>query len=488
MNPSHSRRGSVLVVAMIFAVIIAISLASYLELSVTSYRLSQRSFYANAAMDLVDMGLEQGMWSLNQADWTGGGFAARGSTYPNQWQGTFPTGATGYYSYPGNVKGQVKVWVDNSVANPHIVAKATIFFNNGATLVKEAEIYSKRDSYFNNGLVAKNSITFSGNNAQVDSWNSNPANTSGTYIPYSSSVATDSGKVGSTSVQVDSISVSNANIYGYAAIGSSSLSGISVGPNGLVGPYGTPNGTIDTTHVTYDFTTSFPDATAPTTSGYTIAAISGATSLPRAGDTPAADGKYYYSVPSISLSGNGSTLNIGGAAASNVVLVVTGSTGSSVSVSGKGGIDIAKGSTLAMYTAGDVSIGGNGIINGSYDPSETLSATNAPNQPSAFQVYGTRSAGDVTSNGEQNISIAGNGVLSGVVYAPNANISLTGGGNNGQVLGAMVGNNVTVTGNSVFHYDESLANLNSSNLWTVSKWREVASATNRATFAPELNF
>ncbi len=473
---------------MILAVIIAISLASYLDVSVTSYRLSQRSFYGNAAMDLADMGLEQAMWSLNQNNWTGGGFTARGSTYPNQWQGTFPTGSPGYYTYPGNVKGQVKVWVDDSVANPQIVAKAIITLGDGSTLTKEAEVYSKRDSYFNNGLVAKSTITFSGNNAEVDSWNSNPSNTAGTYVPYSSSVAEAAGKVGSTSVQVDSVSVSNANIYGYAAIGSSSLSGISVGPNGLVGPYGTPNGTIDTTHVTYDFTTSFPDVTVPATSGYPIGAINATTSLPRAGDSPAADGKYYYSVPSISLSGSGATLSIGGATASNVVLVVTNSSGSVVSVSGNAGISIAKGSTLALYTAGDVSIGGNGIVNGSYDPTETLSSTNAPNQPDSFQLYGTRPSSDVSTSGEQNISIAGNGVLSGVVYAPNAAVSLSGGGSSGQVLGAVVGNTIAVTGNSVFHYDESLANFSSSNLWTVSKWLELASASERSTYANQLSF
>lgn len=473
MNTFQSRRGSVLLVAMILAVVIAISLGSYLQMSVTSYRLSQRSFYSNAAMDLVDTGLEQALWSQNNSDWTGAGFSQR-SGYTDQWQGTFPT-ATTDFTFNGNVKGQVKVWVDTSGSTPHAVSEAIITLGDGSTLMKEAEIYMKRDSYFNNGLVAKNSITFSGNNAQVDSWNSNPTNTVGTFIPYSSSVATDAGQVGSTSVQVDSVSVSNANIYGYAAIGTSDLSGISVGPNGLVGPYGTPNGTIDTTHVTYDFTTSFPDVSAPTTSGYTISAISGATTLPRTGDTPASDGKYYYYVPSISLSGNGSTLAIGNSSNANVVVILTNSTGSTVSVSGKGGIDVASGSTLTMYSAGDVSIAGNGVTNGS-------------NNPAAFQFYGTRSASDVATNGEQNVSIAGNGVLAGVVYAPNADITLSGGGSNGQVMGAMVGNNVSVTGNSTFHYDLSLANLASSKLWKVGKWREVASATDRDNYASDLSF
>jgi hypothetical protein len=452
MNPQQSTRGSALVVALIFAAIIAISLTSYIQLSVNSLKLAQRSFYANAAINLVDTGLEQTLWSLNHSNWTGAGFTQVSGT-TTQWQGTFPS-STGYFTFNQGVAGQVKVWVDQGTASlPHVVAQAIITLGDGTTLTKQAEVYMHRSSYFNNGLVAKDRITFSGNNASVDSWNSDPDNDPATAaIPYSSSVAHDSGKIGSTSVQTDSISVSNADIYGYAAVGSSSLSGISVGSNGLVGPYGTPNGTIDTTHVTYDFTTSFADPTAPTTTGYSIGAIISDTSLPRAGDSAAADGYYYYSVPIISLSGSNSTLSIAGSN-SKVVLVVTNTAGTSVGVTGHGGINIATGSSLALYTSGTVSIAGNGISNGTYDASQAISSSNTPNQPASFQLYGTLPASQTPPY--QSISVSGNGILSGGVYAPNASISLTGGGSNGTVLGAMVGNTVSVTGNSTFHYDES---------------------------------
>lgn len=79
-------------------------------------------------------------------------------------------------------------------------------------------------------------------------------------------------------------------------------------------------------------------------------------------------------------------------------------------------------------------------------------------------------------------------MLSGVVYAPNANISMNGGGNNGIVLGSMIGDTIGVTGNSTFHYDESLANLSSSNIWGVTKWRELSSASDRTTYTDQLNF
>jgi len=113
--------------------------------------------------------------------------------------------------------------------------------------------------------------------------------------------------------------------------------------------------------------------------------------------------------------------------------------------------------------------------------------TDPVNGPIA-KLYGTRTAAQAGTSGDQNISIAGNGVLSGVVYAPNANISMNGGGNNGIVLGSMIGDTIGVTGNSTFHYDESLANLSSSNIWGVTKWRELSSASDRTTYTDQLNF
>src|SRR5687767_2589235 len=113
MNSLNSKRGSVLIVSLVFAAVIAISLTSYLKLALAAPRLADRSFYSNAAQNLADTGLEHTLWSLNNNDWTTtGGFTAR-SGYTNQYQGTFPSSST-YYTLSRGVKGQVKVWADNS--------------------------------------------------------------------------------------------------------------------------------------------------------------------------------------------------------------------------------------------------------------------------------------------------------------------------------------------------------------------------------------
>ena len=58
----------------------------------------------------------------------------------------------------------------------------------------------------------------------------------------------------------------------------------------------------------------------------------------------------------------------------------------------------------------------------------------------------------------------------------------------GPILDPMVGNTVALTGHSIFHHDESLTNANSANLWTLSKWQELVSASDRAPYASTLNF
>jgi hypothetical protein len=482
MHSPRRDRGSLLIVTLMFAAIIAISITSYLKLALNASKMANRSFYLDQAQNLVDTGLEHAMWSLNNSsNWSGGGFSAW-SGHTNQYQGTLPSAST-YFTFSGNVKGQVKMWVDNSTSTPHAVAKSTITLGDGTTFVKMSEAYMQKRSYFANGLVARNTLTFNGN-VSIDSWISH-ADTATTTddVAYSTSVKRDSGKIASLRTTVGSITVGNADVYGYAAVGGNSISDISVGSTGRVGPWGVANGTIDTSRITYDFTTNFPDVGSPSTgsvsTSYTLTAITGTTSLPRTNpgghitDNPAADGKYYYFVPSIDIAGSDNINIIAGA---SVVVIATQTTGTAIKAAGNSAINIPATSALTMYTAGDVSITGNGVVNGT---------STVPNPTTSFQLFGTRTAAATVASGMQSMSIKGNGYLSGIVYAPNADVVVTG---NGDTLGAVVANSVDMHGNGSFHYDESLANIASSDLWAVSKWRELSTSTDRATYATQLNF
>lgn len=472
LTRSRRARGSVLIVALILCAVIGLSLASYLQLGRTSLNISNRALYSNAAMNLAENGLEEAMYAINKTvadntySWSSNGWTTASPVPSGDARRMLP--ASGTYSFDQGATGSVRVYVIGYAGTaPRAMARGTVTLANGNTIEKWVEVQLRKTSKFANGLVAKDSIRFSGNNATVDSWHSKK-NDDGTVraspVSYSSTVKHDKGSVGSISVSVDAVLVQNADIWGYAATGGAQPS---VGSQGRVGPWGTPLGTIDASRVSTDFSASFDPVTAPTTTGYTdIANITDTTTLPRAGDVAASDGKYYYTVGQISF--NNKALNVqkktAASPAVKVVITLTNATTSIAIGGGTGAINIESGSQLELYAPGDISVAGNGIMNGG-----TTAAT--ANLPEAFQIWGTK------TSGVQNISIAGNGVLSGVVYAPQGSVKING---NGDVLGSVVANDITVVGNAQFHYDEALGDFGGNNPYRVSLWREITTAAGRS--------
>ncbi|MBA3849167.1 MAG: hypothetical protein C0502_04125 [Opitutus sp.] len=471
---------------MILSAIIGISIVSYINVGRSSLTMSNRSLYNNGAMNLAENGLEEAMYSINKlvADpsysFTSDGWTAVGtSDMRRKWTGT---------AFDQNATGEVRVYIYNYTVAPRIIARSLVSLGGQASSAVEKwiEVQLRKTSKFANGLVAKDSIRFSGNNASVDSWNSKlyPSTTTDTdgdgtvdaldtdangdgvadaSIPYSSGVRRDNGSVGSVSVSVDAVLVQNADIWGYAATGGALPT---VGSNGLVGPFGTATGTMDMSRVSTDFSASFDPVTAPTT-GSNIASIA-SSDLPMTLGT--AGTTNVYRLPSITGTGGAANvLTIQG----NTTLVLTAAPGTTaIQFTGNAGIAIATGANLTIYVEGDVNIGGNGVANGG-----TTAATSNP--PSNFQIWGTR------TSGTQNVSIAGNGVLSAIAYVPNGNLSING---NGDVMGSFVADDITVTGNASFHYDESLGNFGGNNPYRVSRWNELSEATARATYSSVMNF
>ncbi len=74
----------------------------------------------------------------------------------------------------------------------------------------------------------------------------------------------------------------------------------------------------------------------------------------------------------------------------------------------------------------------------------------------------------------QDIKIAGNGSLAASVYAPNADVTLNGGGNSGVVYGGVVALNGTITGGQSFHFDEALRESDKDDgTYSVDSWLEM---------------
>ncbi len=454
-------RGSLLIVAMIFAAVLGIAITTYLRMARTNLTVSNRAFYNNAGINLAETGLEEAMWGINQmvagnaSAWDG--WTVSGNNAWRKWTG---------YAFDQNATGTVRVYVYNynGSSAPNLVARSSVQLSSGAPIEKWIQVQLSKRSKFANGLVAKDTITFSGNNASVNSWNSDPDNNPGTAaIPFSDAVKKDNGSVGSISVSVDSVLVQNADIWGYAATGGALPK---VGSNGLVGPFGTASGTMDMSRVSTDFSASFDPVSAPSQSYYVIGGITNNLTLPRVGDPPAADGKYYYEATQINF--NNKVLTI-----SNKVVLKLTNTSTSISIGGGSGeLRINAGAAVEIYAPGSVDIAGNGIFNGG-------ATAAAANQPVNCQIWGTK------TTLSQDIKIAGNGVLSAIVYAPFGSVKING---NGDVCGSVVANDITCVGNAAFHYDESLANFDGGSPYGITRWRELTSASERATYSSVLSF
>ncbi|MEO7597798.1 MAG: hypothetical protein ABIV50_02615 [Opitutus sp.] len=471
MRSKISEKGSAMIVALIFAAIISIALGTYLRLALHSVKIANRSFYLNEAQDLTDSGLEHALWSLNNevtytspSNWTTGGFTAR-SGFANQYQGTFPSSGT-YYSLSGGVKGQVKVWVDNSGAVPHAVSKSIVTLGDGSTLIKMVETFCQQRSFSNGGMVARNGIDFNGN-VMIDSWISYDDDGSTLNdVPYSNAVRRTEAHIASPSL----ITVQNADVFGYASIGTDDNTGISVGATGkLAGSFGAGNG-IDSSRITYDFTASFPDVTPVPTGGSSLGTINSTTTLTTG----------TYQAAAINLSGGGKTLEIGTGGATPTIATVTLVVSGNVGLSGNVAIIINPGSKLTLYVGGDMTATGAAAIQNGGSTVATM------DMPSSFTLLGTRTAAQIAGGmSMQTWDIKGTSYLSCATFAPNANISVNG---TGDTFGSVVGNAVHMVGSGNFHQDESLSNVRTTGLWELTKWRELTLAADRGTYSTELGF
>jgi hypothetical protein len=152
-----------------------------------------------------------------------------------------------------------------------------------------------------------------------------------------------------------------------------------------------------------------------------------------------------YEVHELSLNGNDQLLVTG----TNVTLYIK----EDLSMTGNSKIIITPGASLKLFVGGQTSLAGNGIFNYTLDASH-------------FMYYGLPS--------NTSIDIKGNASFTGVIYAPQANMSLGGGGNDiYDVVGATVTKNAVLNGHFNFHYDERLGRSKIQSKFTVASWTEI---------------
>lgn len=434
----QSKEGSALAIAMILMIIVAAIVGSYLKVSSNELKMADRSFVQNALLNTAESGADDAAWSLKRDDWTGwtqvGNTMVKKTTGFELGNGQTTTAITFVYDYDGY---------------PVVFTEGSSTGYQGDRVVKQVRMELSHRSFFANGMTARDSLTFSGGNAYIDSYDSRD----GAYNYLTNS--NDEGSAGSISVEVDSVDIGNSSIRGYVATGGSDPN---VGPNGRIwGDDSTlaAGENIDWDRVSTDFYADFPDVDPPT--GLTVTATSlnvPAGSTVTIGTTGTEDFPEVYDLTSLNV-GSNDVLEIAG----NVILITSGD--SQI----RGEVRVVDGGKVTWYTEGDLSVGGNGIAN-------------ATNVPENFVIYGTNG-----TDGETEIKLHGNGYVTATVYAPHSNISLKGGGNYGAMFGAVVGNQIQTTGNYSFHYDEALEDFaGDSKTYRVDDWREMYAAGDRLDF------
>ncbi|TVR56212.1 MAG: hypothetical protein EA425_00150 [Puniceicoccaceae bacterium] len=427
-NRTAKRKGTILLVAMVLGSAMALTLGSYTSLSFRSHHLADRSFHANGALNLAEAGIELGMYAINFNDWSD--WTIPGGSAPR-------TLDLDPMALGGGTTGEIRVMVFNydSPGNPMVLAQGSVQPGFGSPIVKQIVVTLGRRGFFANGLVARDTIRFSGGNASVDSYDSTDPNysTDGQYDP---GKRKDNGTAASVSVDTDAITLSNADIWGFVATGGALPS---VGPNGTVRGENTPAGVnVDPSRIATDFHSSFFSVDPPTTFDVSYADISGNFTIGSPGTSTT------VSAQSIS-NNNNRTIHIHG----DVTMVVTGS----INIGGE--LRIHPDSSLTLYLHGDLDVRGNGAVN-------------LTNLPQNFIIYGVGPE-DLT----RTYTLRGNGALQAAIYAPWADVELRGGGNSGTMMGSVVARKIFINGTYSFHYDEALAQVDTDNPYSISHWREL---------------
>lgn len=403
------------------AAVTAVIASSFLFRAAQEARLATRSFFQSVALNLAEAGVEEGLYAANSGGFTSG----NGWSLVSGTTSDYSKSITSGFSFQ-QASGEIYIRVDSSDSlSPTVTAIGVVRIPRQPALLKQLRVVSGKRRIWSNGIVVKNTLTFSGN-ATIDSYDSQVG------VWNSSTNRSDHATVATTSTAVDPVVIgSNAIIYGYVATGGAEPV---VGSGGRIYGSTTPSGTlVDASRVRHDFTANLPDASPPTGTAISLGSITTNLTLPRVGDSPGANGRYLYTATQLSVAGSEVLAALG-----PVDLIVTGS----ISLTGTSTIAIggvsATNPSLNIYCPGNITIAGNGVVNNT-------------NVAANFGIWGT-----APSTGSQTISAGGNGMYTGTIYAPNANVTLNG---NAGTSGAIIGRTATVAGNGQFHYDVRLGGI-----------------------------
>ena len=421
INKENRQDGSTLLLVLLISVVMMSTLASYLFLVSNERTLAARSQDWNAAIPAAEAGIEEAMTQLAYAgttnnlatnSWTHGG--------DGMYHKTRGLTSSSFYGTAIQMAAQPIIWSTGYVASP--------FYGTNNSIKRLVRVVVFKTSGIGYGILAKGTVSLSGH-ALMDSFDSTDPNhsTNGLY--------TQSLDTSNIVVLTQSTASGAINLSGGAVIAGTAITG----------PGGTVTGATSATTTRNDANVQINDPGLPAWTSnsalYSITLLS---------NTTVAGTNYTY----VATNGNYeiSTINVAGgksmAISGNVSIYCTWSGSSdAVNISGSGYIYLTPNSSLTIYSAGNVTVSGGGVVNGSQR------AINC-------SIVGLPTCSTVTVSGSANYV--------GTMNTPEANITDSG---SGSMVGAFIGNTFNDSGGAGIHYD---ASLGASGLgYVVQSWNEM---------------
>lgn len=402
----HSRlqrsSGSVLLATMGFVLAIAAFMVAYLYVVQNSNRSVSRAQAWNSALAITEAGIEEGLANLNQVAITTNPIATTFNPFSHNLNG-------GTYYVSSSAAGVVSTITSTGVVSAPLT---------GDAIPRAVRITAQRQALFSKGMVSMTTIDMKGNGVISDSYNS-------TNGPYSSAPHGANGDV--------------AALNGVVNIGNHTIDGnLYLGPNSTYSPPQSGQGGVTGT-VYQDWNMQFPDAFLPTNDingnliSWTPAPITN--SGPSTIDHIFTNSGYY------SITDNG---NIIVAAGITVTLDVKQFSYdlSKATITIYGGTTNA-GSVIMYQESGSVTLGGTSS-GGAFNNPPTIPS----NRPENFVYFGLPGVTSIKYNGSSDFV--------GVIYAPEADLELKGGGSGVNFSGSLIVKSLTIDGNYNIHYDTSL--------------------------------
>ncbi|MBN1872528.1 MAG: hypothetical protein JW800_08150 [Candidatus Omnitrophica bacterium] len=384
--------GVALISVVISTMLLSVLIGGLLSAATRAKVINIRHIRNLDALQLAEAGVDFAIWEINY----GGADFSTG----DGWSGTNPMTNTidDFQDSSGNVYGDVIVYVyDHGSDFVTVMADASVDPGiSGPPISRQVYVKLEEHTIFDHALLAQDDIDVAGLGS-IDSYDSSLGPYGGTNIGEDGDIITNSDDEQAIRVHGDVI------VHGDATTGPGGTVAI-IGTGGITGSIG------DTAE---EF---IPPVVVP----------SGLQGLISQGDINTTMTLYTgdYKFDSINLTSS-KTLTLDG----DINLYLVGDP--SLRTLANAQIIVTNGA-VNIYFDGDINLEGLGILNTSSSP-ENL----------AF--YGTQS---VTS-----VNLAGVGQCYGVFYAPSASFSISG---TSDVYGAIVGNDISVSGSASIHYDKEL--------------------------------